>query len=53
MVLEGQTIGADASITHHRITWTSNRDGTVRQFWESTDAQGKWTIAFDGVYTRQ
>jgi hypothetical protein len=53
MVLEGQTVGADAKITKHRITWTQNRDGSVRQFWESTDAQGAWIIAFDGLYTRQ
>jgi hypothetical protein len=53
MVLEGQTIGTDASVTRHRITWTPNHDGSVRQLWEATDAQGKWNTAFDGVYTRQ
>jgi hypothetical protein len=53
MVLEGQTLVADGKVTKHRITWTPNRDGSVRQFWESTDPKGAWTIAFDGVYTRQ
>jgi hypothetical protein len=53
MVLEGQTTGADGALTKHRITWTPNADGSVRQFWESTDKEGKWAIAFDGVYTRQ
>jgi hypothetical protein len=53
MVLEGQTTGADGAVTKHRITWTPNPDGTVRQFWESTDKDGKWVIAFDGTYKRQ
>jgi hypothetical protein len=53
MVLEGQTVGADAKVTKHRITWTPNRDGSVRQFWESTDEQGKWVTAFDGLYIRR
>jgi len=53
MVLEGRTAGADAQTTKHRITWTPNPDGTVRQFWESTDAQGRWTTAFDGQYKRK
>jgi hypothetical protein len=53
MRLEGQTIGSDRKATKHRITWTPNPDGSVRQFWESTDAQGQWTTAFDGKYTRR
>lgn len=53
MVLEGQTTGTDAHITKHRITWTPNADKSVRQLWESTDAKGQWTVAFDGIYTRK
>ena len=53
MVLEGQTIGADGKMTKHRITWTPNPDGSVRQFWESTDLKGEWIVAFDGQYTRK
>ena len=53
MVLEGQTTGKDGTRTKHRITWTANADGSVRQFWESTDATGQWTTAFDGRYTRK
>ena len=53
MVLEGQTRGAEGKITRHRITWTPNSDGSVRQFWESTDASGEWKVAFDGKYTRK
>jgi hypothetical protein len=53
MVLEGQTVGEDSKITKHRITWTPNRDGSVRQFWESTDDKGNWVTAFDGLYVRR
>jgi hypothetical protein len=53
MVLEGQDTAADGKVTRHRITWTPNADGSVRQHWESTDAGGRWTTAFDGRYTRK
>ena len=53
MVLQGQSTGGDGLITHHRITWTPNTDGSVRQLWESTDAKGKWSVAFDGRYTKR
>jgi hypothetical protein len=53
MVLEGQTVGSDGLVTRHRITWTPNADGSVRQLWESTDAKGQWSTAFDGQYTRK
>jgi hypothetical protein len=53
MVLEGQTTGANAQTKRHRITWTPNADGSVRQLWESTDAKGQWAVAFDGMYTRK
>ena len=53
MVLEGQVTGTDGKPTSHRITWTPNADGSVRQLWESTDSSGAWTVAFDGKYTRK
>lgn len=53
MVLEGQTTGSDAQVTRHRITWEPRDDGSVRQLWESTDAKGGWSVAFDGRYTRK
>jgi hypothetical protein len=53
MVLEGQTIGANGQVIKHRISWTPNADGSVRQHWESTDAKGQWSTAFDGSYTRK
>jgi hypothetical protein len=49
MVLEGAQ-GA----TLNRITWTSNKDGSVRQHWEASADQGKtWQTAFDGLYRRK
>jgi hypothetical protein len=37
-----------------RITWTPNADGTVRQFWDTSDDDGKtWVVSFDGIYRRQ
>ena len=53
MVLEGETRDSAGVSTKHRITWTPNPDGSVRQHWESTDSSGKWTTAFDGEYTRK
>lgn len=38
----------------HRITWTPQADGSVRQLWESsTDGGANWTVAFDGLYRRE
>lgn len=53
MVLEGQAVGEKGSVVKHRITWTPNADGTVRQHWESTDSKGAWATAFDGTYKRK
>jgi hypothetical protein len=53
MVLEGQTVGSDGQVTRHRITWTPNANGSVRQHWESTDNKGQWITAFDGTYSKE
>jgi hypothetical protein len=53
MVLEGQTTAPGGKVTRHRISWTPQADGRVRQHWESTDAQGQWGTTFDGMYTRK
>ena len=53
MVLEGQTVDASRAVTRHRITWSPQSDGGVRQHWESTDAKGQWTTAFDGHYRKK
>ncbi len=52
MVLEGQAPDANGKIVRQRITWTPNADGSVRQRWESADANGAWTVVFDGKYTK-
>jgi len=53
MVLEGAGIDAAGKPIKHRISWSANADGSVRQHWESTDAAGVWSTAFDGKYTRK
>lgn len=54
MVLGGRRPGRDGSSTVlHRISWTPNNDGSVRQLWEaSKDDGGNWNVLFDGLYTR-
>jgi hypothetical protein len=38
----------------HRITWSREGEGLVRQLWESTaDGGVTWTPSFDGRYTRR
>ena len=40
--------------TRHKLTFTENEDGTVRQLWEqSTGEDEQWQVAFDGRYARQ
>jgi hypothetical protein len=52
MVLEGAAVEG-AKHVRHRITWTPNADGTVRQHWESREGEGKWNTIFDGLYRRK
>ena len=53
MVLEGLSVAPSGQTTKHRITWTPNADGSVRQHWESADDKGPWSTVFDGLYTRK
>lgn len=53
MVMEGESVQPGGARSRQRITWTPDRDGTVRQLWEAADAKGAWTVVFDGRYTRQ
>jgi len=53
MVLEGKAPGADGKIALQRISWTPAADGSVRQLWEAQGADGKWSVVFDGKYTRK
>ena len=37
---------------YHRITWTQNEDGTVRQHWETITEGKDIAVAFDGLYKK-
>lgn len=54
MVLEGMTpAGKDTPATRHRITWTPQANGDVRQLWQSSkDNARTWQTEFDGLYKR-
>ncbi|MBX2845072.1 MAG: hypothetical protein KTR13_02575 [Saprospiraceae bacterium] len=44
---------AQGNTVIHKVTWTPNEDGSVRQLWQTTTDEGAtWTTAFDGLYTR-
>ena len=54
MALSGGKTASGGARTIERITWTPNRNGQVRQLWESSPDGGKtWTVQFDGLYTRK
>ena len=37
---------------YHRVTWTLNEDGSVRQYWETITNDEDVRIAFDGLYKK-
>lgn len=37
---------------HHKVTWTLNEDGSVRQYWETITIDNSITVAFDGLYKK-
>ncbi|MBT8272229.1 MAG: hypothetical protein KJO77_00395 [Bacteroidia bacterium] len=43
----------DGQVFYHRVTWTSNEDGTVRQLWETITDGKDVSIAFDGLYKKE
>jgi hypothetical protein len=53
MTLAGETIGRDGARTAHRLIFTPQRDGRLRQVWESSTAGQPWSIVFDGQYMRR
>lgn len=52
MVLSGERPSNSSSgMALHRISWTPNPDGSVRQLWEaSQDGGATWSVLFDGLY---
>lgn len=55
MVLSGRRPKRDGSgLALHRISWTPNEDGSVRQYWEASEDDGhSWSVLFDGLYVKQ
>ena len=55
MVMSGERPAQDGQgTTLHRIRWTPNPDGSVRQLWEaSQDAGANWSVLFDGLYRKR
>ena len=43
----------DDQIVYHRVTWTLNEDGTIRQLWETITNGKEVSVAFDGLYKRK
>jgi len=37
---------------YHRVTWTKNGDGSVRQYWETITNDKDIVVAFDGLYKK-
>lgn len=53
MVLEGRATQKGGKVVRHRISWSPQSDGSLRQLWEQTNDSGDWVIAFDGRYVRK
>jgi len=53
MILQGErpAMGGNGIATH-RITWTPNEDGSVRQQWDVSKDGQSWTTLFDGLYEK-
>ncbi len=43
---------SDGQPFYHRVTWTNNEDGTVRQYWETITNEKDIVVAFDGLYKK-
>jgi hypothetical protein len=53
MVLSGKRPTKDGQgVATHRITFTPNDDGSVRQLWEATKDGKEWAVLFDGHYVK-
>ena len=53
MVLTGSRPAATGGTALHRISWTPNEDGSVRQLWEASQDEGaSWNVLFDGLYVK-
>ena len=55
MVLTGERPARDGNgMVTHRISWTPNADGTVRQQWQARrEGETEWKALFDGLYRKK
>lgn len=53
MILKTDTeTNKDGNSFYHRVTWTLNPNGTVRQYWETITNNKEVSVAFDGLYKK-
>ena len=53
MILQSDELkNKDGQPFYHRITWTKNDDGSVRQYWEVITNGSEISVAFDGLYKK-
>jgi hypothetical protein len=53
MILQSDELKNDKGEPYfHRITWTLNDDGSVRQYWETITNDKDIVVAFDGLYKK-
>jgi hypothetical protein len=51
MVMEGELPKAGGGVQRQRIRWTPQSDGSVEQWWQTSDDDGQhWQTSFRGVY---
>jgi hypothetical protein len=54
LTFRGESKQADGTRLLHRLSFHSNPDRSVRQFWEvSSDGGATWTSSFDGLYRKR
>ena len=54
MAFTGKNLTGQGAWQHHKLTFTLNTDGSVRQLWESsTDSGTTWNRVFDGLYRKR
>lgn len=44
---------AEGKTFYHKVTWTANDDGSVRQLWETFTEGQDVVVAFDGLYKKR
>jgi len=47
-----ESINKNGQPFYHRVTWTHNEDGSVRQYWETITNSKNISVVFDGLYKK-